>query len=365
MRLPYIIVLVAVFLSSCRQNAIMNNRLDADYSYGLQSKDTVCFQLDSITSHLFIASEYNDKMHTYSFLHQKRLLVYDYKTRRLLKSIQVHAKHPSSYSFINSDTILVADYNSDSFVLMNGTGDIYRTLKVNHSIAYYPFPVNKIAPLRWVDGTIVFWGSMSGEYFDEDSHNRNVMGIMDAESGRVNYQLPYSEVYENRNLGGGLFRWVYACYNSKTDSYVVSFPADHFIYSIHSSGSIDKYYSGSRWIDQILCVNTPKMMPMDSEEKVKHFVENHSYANILYDAYRDVYYRIAEKKTEYKNLLGWQKDISVIVLDNRFNIIGETKIDECNPNYRYAMFVNEKGLHIPQTSSEDVLCFKIYELCSK
>ena len=41
-------------------------------------------------------------------------------------------------------------------------------------------------------------------------------------------------------------------------------------------------------------------------------------------------------------------------------IIEETNIGECNSNYRYAMFVNKNGLHIPEKTSEDYLSFKIY-----
>ena len=62
--------------------------------------------------------------------------------------------------------------------------------------------------------------------------------------------------------------------------------------------------------------------------------------------------------------MGWRKNISILILDKSLHIIGETKIEKCSHNYRYATFVNQKGLHIPQETNEDFLCFKIYELCT-
>lgn len=142
--------------------------------------------------------------------------------------------------------------------------------------------------------------------------------------------------------GGGLYRWVYACYNSKENKYIVSFPADHNIYKVYTTGITGEFYAGSNFIDEIEFLDTPKWIPINSEEKTKHFVENHSYANIIYDKWREVYYRIAEIKTKYENKMGWQKEISVIILNKNLKIIGETKIKECNHNYRYAIFVYKK-----------------------
>lgn len=365
MRINCIIIIFSLLLFSCKEKAIVNHRTKTDYKYELIGQKNICFRLDSITSHVFTAADYNDKTKTYAFIHRNKLLVYDYETQELIDDILIKTSSPSSFSFINKDTIIVADYNTNSFLFMNSGGSVYKSIKVNPKISYYPFPVNKIAPLVYENDTIVFWGNMSGEYLNEDKNNRNVMGIVDINNGQVQYNVPYSNVYNGRNLGGGLYRWVYACYNSKDNKYIVSFPADHNIYTVSTTGVNGEFYAGSNFIDEIESLDMPKLIPIDSEEKTKHFVENHSYANIIYDEWREVYYRIAEIKTKYENKMGWQKDLSVIILNKDLKIIGETKIKECNHNYRYATFVNEDGLHIPQKSDEDVLCFKIYTLCMK
>ena len=165
-------------------------------------------------------------------------------------------------------------------------------------------------------------------------------------------------------MGGGLFRWVYADYNYRDEMFVISFPADNNIYVKDINGyDMFVYYGGSRYVDEIKYFNQSKFLPISSVDKTKHFVENHSYGNMLYDSYRDVYYRMVELKTQYEGRLGWRKEFSVIILNSSFEIIGETFIGKCNLNCRYSMFVTERGLHIPQEGNEEQLKFKIYGLC--
>lgn len=209
------LLLLAAITLSCNQKGNINEKKDRLCHYQLQPKENICFPLDSVTSQLFSASEYNAQIDVYSFLHRNTLLIYDYSTQKLKKKIPIQANYPSSYSIINKDTILVADYNTSSFLLMNDSGSIYKTLKVNHTIEFYPFPITKTAPIRLENDTIIFWGNISGEYIDENEHNRNVMGFLDLNTLKTSYKVSYPSIYENNNLGGGLYRWVYACYNPK------------------------------------------------------------------------------------------------------------------------------------------------------
>ena len=102
--------------------------------------------------------------------------------------------------------------------------------------------------------------------------------------------------------------------------------------------------------------------------------ENPNYGNLLYDQYRDIYYRIAYPATEIdKNIKGIElkqygrKNFSIIILDKDFNIIGETLF----PDYTYnstLMFIHEDGLYISDshylnpTFSDDILSFKLFTL---
>ena len=324
-----------MFVSCNISQKNINECLETKSIGHLVCKGEVSFPLDSVTTYFLGASEYNSKNGIYSFLFDRKLLFYNYETQKLLKKINIDVGNPTSYTIINEDSIVVLDYETNEVVLLNSDGNTYDKLKISPTIPYYPFPVTKIAPLRLNDNELVFWGNMSGEYMDEDCVNRRVMGKFNLTSHAVSYKIPYSSVYGNANWGGGLFRWIYADYNPRIRAYIVSFPVEHYLFVVSEDGDIlERVYAGSHFIDVIESLPKSKMIPLDADVKTRFFVENHSYANVLYDSYRDLYYRIAEQKCEYKNAIGWQKKISVIILNNRFEKIGETLIDKCDLNYR-------------------------------
>ena len=102
------------------------------------------------------------------------------------------------------------------------------------------------------------------------------------------------------------------------------------------------------------------------------FCEAPMYWHIMYDKYRDVYYRFAEmpyklasNESPYDEPKG--KEFSIIVLNADFEIIGETKFP--GKKYFYKMsFVGKEGLYIsennlanPQFDENKLVftCFKI------
>ena len=102
--------------------------------------------------------------------------------------------------------------------------------------------------------------------------------------------------------------------------------------------------------------------------------ENPNYGNLLFDKYRNVYYRIAYPETEIEKgvngleLLHYgRKRFSIIILDKDFNIIGETLF----PDYTYnstVMFIREDGLYISDSHylnpnyNDDLLSFRKFYL---
>jgi len=112
----------------------------------------------------------------------------------------------------------------------------------------------------------------------------------------------------------------------------------------------------------------------DSNLSMKRDLEIPMYGNLVYDKYRNVYYRFAYPEDEldigldYKSLtsLG-RKKFSIIILDAEFNKIGETLF----PDFVYCpvvFFVHQDGLYICNTHprnpafDEDVLSFQCFEL---
>ena len=100
--------------------------------------------------------------------------------------------------------------------------------------------------------------------------------------------------------------------------------------------------------------------------------ENPRYWHIMYDKYRNVYYRFAEmpyklasNESPYDEPKG--KEFSVIVLNADFEIIGETKFPGKKYFYKKS-FVGREGLYISENNLENpqfdenklvFTCFKI------
>lgn len=360
-----LICLISLIVAACssvfHQNPTNKERLN---DFCLILYDSISFSLDSITSNITKASEYNNENEFFSFLsHNHEILVFDYLRRKEVKRISSKGLDVTSYTIRNLDSIIVLDYSKKAIFLINSLGDILQKYNIRSSISYPPFPVTKIAPIIFKRDKIIFTGNFSGEYIDETKNNRPVTGIYDMKTKEIVYAVSYPQIYRDYNYGSGLFRWVYATYNDSLNTMVYSFPADHnLVTASNNFAETQVYYAGSKYIDGIYSLSQKKFMPLGSEEKIRHFAENHSYANILYDKFRNVYYRIVEIKTKYEGMPGWSKDISVIILDNNFKIIGETLIGSINSVNRYTIFVNEKGLHLLQNSDEDFMTFLIYRL---
>jgi hypothetical protein len=168
------------------------------------------------------------------------------------------------------------------------------------------------------------------------------------------------------------------------DNYSRDFNGKEFIYSFYFDeniqvASIDhenirNFPVKSRYINKI---RIEKRRDMDPALMVKKDMETARYGNLIYDKYRDVYYRLAYPEDELENGLDYMfithfggKKFSIIILDNNFNIIGETLF----PEFVYCstiLFVHRDGLYIcnnhPENPSfnEDFLSFHCFELTQK
>ncbi len=131
-----------------------------------------------------------------------------------------------------------------------------------------------------------------------------------------------------------------------------------------------RWYNGkSRYLD--------KMRPIlkegvDGFMGIKEAVEAASYSHIMYDEYRDIYYRFAEMPcelgpNEYVYNDAKAREFSVIIFDKNFRIIGETKFP--GNKYFYKMsFIGRDGLYISENNEanpdfdENKLVFACFEL---
>ena len=202
MKFISILTIVLVIFSCTTNNKNINQYHKIEPVGKLVHKKKISFPLDSTTTFLFHASEYNPASKIYSFLFNKKLLLYSYDKQQLLKKIDVDLVNPTSYTVINQDSIIVLDYSENIVAFLNSNGDIYKKIKVVPNIPYYPFPVNKTAPIRINKNELIFWGNMGGEYVNENKNNRKIMGILNLMNYNTSYKVPYTSIYGKYNWGG-------------------------------------------------------------------------------------------------------------------------------------------------------------------
>lgn len=158
------------------------------------------------------------------------------------------------------------------------------------------------------------------------------------------------------------------------DDFIYSFFFDEDIYIVSSTGKIkNKVKVKSRYIDEVYSGNK---VPGDITGLVKTLCSIPMYGNLIYDKYREVYYRFVYPETELGNdnyMDIWQlgrTKFSIIILDKDYNILGETMLPE-NTYASNLFFVRKDGLYISTSFvknpnyDDDKLCFKRFDLIYK
>ena len=166
---------------------------------------------------------------------------------------------------------------------------------------------------------------------------------------------------------------------SNGDDFSRTYDGKNFIYSFYVDEDILVTSIDHAEVKRIKAkskyINTPdEKLDFESESAPIKVLTLARYGDLIYDPYREVYYRFAYPKTELEDNVNWwgkaiygRKKFSVIILDKDFQIIGETLFPEAiyNP---YASFVSKEGLYISRDyqmnydQSEDFMTFELFKL---
>lgn len=132
-------------------------------------------------------------------------------------------------------------------------------------------------------------------------------------------------------------------------SFIYTFPIDDYLYvtnNLHEKW--EKYLAKSKYVD----VNHDfAKVEATYEEIVRYHIESPRYLNILFDPYKKYYYRFVylgrefDKDRDLNTKIHINSPISIIILDDEFNVLGEQKL--LDKKYVHEMaFVNKEGLWI-------------------
>jgi len=165
-----------------------------------------------------------------------------------------------------------------------------------------------------------------------------------------------------------IFTTSYTDQSPHKDKLVISFPISHHLYiSDITTGKMKKVYAGSNYAKGISSLRKRDKSDNKYREKLtQNVIENDLYAAVKYDKYRNIYYRFIRRSlVDINKLPDWKnKQLGIIMMDDKFNYLGETNIGTLKDWNWENSFVSEQGLNIERidrkTNDESLLQFQVF-----
>jgi hypothetical protein len=379
-----------VIAFSCKRNAgfLEQNKVSYDYELAENGKG-LSYSLDEDTKYQFVSlfpyEERNGKTYLTFMNSIHEILFYDLPSGEFLFKTKIEPEGPdgitgpSGYYVISLDSIYVTTLSVPTLYSIDQNGTVLQRINYGetesgytviptfnpNSFFYTPlFVINhELYITQKPSWTVPVSSTPVSVVINPENHLCKELPfffpplIKDEEFGHVGgFALSFSREFDGE-------KFIYSFYY---DEAIYVAPVDH--------SEIRKYVVKSKYIDHVKVVKKRKE---DMFLFAKNDYKDPCYGNLLYDKYRNIYYRLAYPKAALEEGVNYvamtaqgRKKFSIIVLDEKFNIMGETLF----PEYIYnpiLLFVHPDGLyicdnHIMNPSfKEDVLSFKCFELVKK
>lgn len=344
------------------------------------------FPLDSATILYYETCQFEEKTNSLvSFNSTNRdLLFFNYNTGKLkwrvnLAPVGIRRKHSGNqklYSFnvVNCDSIFFYDYESSKVVLFDTSSKIINIFDVKSDKSLFIKGIPVVGELLPVSKDSIYISSAPGRnpYSDKAPLPANLILSISLKTGFSQPIIKYPNIYKKAKWGNYLHAF-HALYNEQNNKLVVSYPIDHNLNVYDSKGMWSRYYAGGKGVESINPVkfSGDNNLPVKDEE-AKNFISQKTYASILFDHFRGVYYRIVScpipiEDFDRSRIPGYKKtqSMAIVILNSSFAKVGEVAID-ANKYSTTAMFISREGLCLPLTvSNDDSLAFDVFAIKKK
>lgn len=370
----------ALFLTSCSKSK------EIHYAAFLELTDEMHFPLDETTSGIseFVTtythngisdSIFNNEQTYLAYINQPReVQFYDMESKQLVHRINFPSQGPNSISIITAvhtqspDSIFIASFPLPFIFRVNMKGEILERINLG--------PFNKtVEPISSTSKPIVVTNNhiYTGFYTllpPTDFHSplnpqelKEIVLDIDLKSQQQELKLNLPDSYTRDKIFSRYYYNPSLSRGKEKGEILISFGASDSITVTNFKQTNHTSYAGSELFSNI----NPSSKAEDSWD---HYRLNYMYEGIIYDPYRNCYYRfltLPKKEDDLKSTdmkTGRIKDIAIIILDKDFKKVGETMIDPAYSNMMY--FVNEKGLNLfnikKGLTDEDHMSFGTFEL---
>lgn len=327
------------------------------------SGETVKLPIDTSVSARFFsfsAQPVNGKDYfVYSDLVSHSILIYDFKESRLVKKIHFAKDGPNG---VGEDQLFCYFKNFDS-IFITSQYSIYLTDSSGRVKRKYDLMNNdrKIGLQARFSGFMPFIITGTNAYFSvvPDLSPTNLSQMKDWPaaarleliSGKISLDYFLPEQY-SKGVYGGNFLYPYFCYNQHSGKFIFSFSADNNLYQTDFDTLNISFSGKSKYIGNEI-KPAGKAATESSEERTRFALLSDSYGPVYYDPYRKKYLRVAEQKLDEQSFQAkkWSKKKSIIILDENFNITGESDLD---PNINvYSIFFTPGGVYVQFRDEND------------
>ncbi|KOF02616.1 hypothetical protein OB69_09815 [Roseivirga seohaensis subsp. aquiponti] len=349
----------------------------------LVPSETINFPIDNSTSNVssFLAYHDNSEDGLLFSLNQQtnEIQAYSLNEQKLVYQHSYDIDGPkgvgeiSAFHIVRFDSIIIFPANKNSVYKSNILKGSVEGLKYEPPLGYTnasfrpsAFPSNSAL----TNGNLIVKTSFMGNPYllsDDQMASTHLAYSIDLNSGRT---TPLPHFFPKGYWGDKKTYFRFSM--SAGSKFVYSFFGDHNVYYSDSPNSKltpvlaeSKYFKKS--IDRYPTDGSP-------EDRGMYPIVTPHYGNIIYDQYREVYYRFCFPAVEIQEgdnisqLLSFPKTFSILILDKDLSPVGETYFGKNAKLAPYNSFVGKDGLYIsinhPENSEnkEDFMSFKRFEL---
>ena len=385
--MPRYFYLLSFFLviSSCTHNTIRvvnekKGKLTATHKLTISGEKK--FYLDSVTAPFppyiqLIEDSLDNELLTFLNPYNHSIYFYNYTDTNYINRIQYNREganailKPAGYYIHNVDSIYIYNMPMTEIVLSNGTGTVSNKISLRSNDPKWPlylpqYLLSTTNPIYIINHHLILTGQSFFSIPEQNLSKFRFSACIDIGTNQLEYYHTYpEEVYgNNTNWEGGLPTQVYPAL-SPDSALVYSFPASHDLYiSVYNSNQYKKVYGGSNHANTIRSIDREAKNTPD-ELVVAHYLQQDMYAAIIYDSFRNFYYRFLLKGVPGATFSTpkEEKPIIIIMMDENFNYLGETNIGTGKEWNWNNSFVTKEGLNIEyigEDLNEDYLTFKIF-----
>lgn len=344
--------LLPLVLISCSQKDQKNTKavLQADGAI-------IEFQLDDQTPNVSMGMDYYSGLLFNINWAYNQLQIYDFASRKLIKNLNFEIEGDQGVGELfgfhvhNLDSIFLFS-QMDPFIYLTDTSGFVRQ-KIRYQIpdgysSAFVHPGYFLSPPELRSGELIVKTHFAGNYREVDNNalkQKHMVYAINLFTGETRF---LSHTYPEDYLANGLKHFEPSIARSK-DKIVYSFFGDHRLFYADSyDEKLSFKEAPSAFLDKNL-----KLFPLEGRrfETQQYLQASSRYESLVYDPYREVFYRFAyptlevSEENDVLRLRTAPGPFAIMILDDDLNVIGERYFEKgiCLPSN---FFINEDGLYI-------------------